>query len=107
MTAHPRGFASDNYSGAHPDVLAAIAAANDGHAPAYGDDDYTATALRRFREHFGEQAEAFLVFNGSGANVLALQALARPARGGHLHRDRAPATSTSAARRSGSPASSC
>ena len=78
MTAHPRGFASDNNSGAHPDVLAAIAEANDGHVPAYGDDDYTATALRRFREHFGEQAEAFLVFNGTGANVLALQALARP-----------------------------
>jgi threonine aldolase len=45
---------------------------------AYGDDDYTAAACQRFREHFGEQAEAFLVFNGTGANVLAVQALARP-----------------------------
>jgi threonine aldolase len=78
LTIHPRGFASDNNSGAHPDVLAAIAQANDGHVVAYGDDDYTAAARRRFREHFGEQAEAFLVFNGTGANVLALQALARP-----------------------------
>jgi L-asparaginase II len=42
VTAHPRGFASDNNSGAHPDVLAAIAEANDGHVPAYGDDDRTA-----------------------------------------------------------------
>jgi len=78
LTTHPRGFASDNNSGAHPDVLVAIAQANDGHVVAYGDDDYTAAARRRFREHFGEQAEAFLVFNGTGANVLALQALARP-----------------------------
>jgi threonine aldolase len=45
---------------------------------AYGDDDYTAAACRRFGEHFGEQAEPFMVFNGTGANVLALQALARP-----------------------------
>jgi threonine aldolase len=78
VTAHPRGFASDNNSGAHPEVLAAIADANDGHVPAYGDDDRTAAARERFREHFGEQAEGFLVFNGTGANVLALQALARP-----------------------------
>jgi threonine aldolase len=78
VTEHPRGFASDNNSGAHPEVLAAIAAANDGHVVAYGDDAYTATALHRFREHFGENVEAFLVFNGTGANVLALQALVRP-----------------------------
>ncbi len=78
MTEHPRGFASDNNSGAHPEILAAIAAANDGHVVAYGDDDYTAAARQRFREHFGEQAEAFIVFNGTGANVLAIQALARP-----------------------------
>ena len=78
MTEHPRGFASDNNSGAHPEILAAIAAANDGHVVAYGDDDYTAVARQRFREHLGEQAEAFIVFNGTGANVLAIEALARP-----------------------------
>jgi threonine aldolase len=78
---HPRGFASDNNSGAHPDVLAAIAAANEGHVVAYGDDDYTAAARERFRHHFGEQAEAFLVFNGSGANVAAVDALTRPHEG--------------------------
>jgi threonine aldolase len=75
---HPRGFASDNNSGAHPEILEAIAAANDGHVAAYGDDDYTAAARERFREHFGEAAEPFLVFNGTGANVLALEALTRP-----------------------------
>lgn len=75
---HPRGFASDNNSGAHPEILAAIAAANEGHVVAYGDDAHTAAARQLFKQHFGEQAEAFLVFNGTGANVLALQALARP-----------------------------
>jgi threonine aldolase len=75
---HSRGFASDNNSGAHPEVLAAIAAANEGHVVAYGDDDYTAATRERFREHFGEEAEPFLVFNGTGANVSAIDALTRP-----------------------------
>ncbi len=90
---HPRGFASDNNSGAHPEVLAAIAAANDGHVVAYGDDEYTAAARERFREHFGEQAEPFLVFNGTGANVAAIDALTEPREGAictdvaHMHVD--------------------
>ncbi|MGH2926369.1 MAG: threonine aldolase family protein [Solirubrobacterales bacterium] len=75
---HPRGFASDNNSGAHPEVLAAIAAANEGHVPAYGADDHTAAAEAVFREHFGEQAAVFPVFNGTGANVAAIDALTRP-----------------------------
>jgi threonine aldolase len=78
VTEHPRGFASDNNSGAHPEIMAAIAAANEGHVVAYGDDDYTAVGRQRFLEHFGDQAEAFMVFNGTGANVLAIEALARP-----------------------------
>jgi threonine aldolase len=78
---HPRGFASDNNSGAHPDVLAAIGKANEGHMVAYGDDQLTAATEERFRRHFGEQAEAFLVFNGTGANVAALDALTRPHEG--------------------------
>jgi threonine aldolase len=90
---HPRGFASDNNSGAHPDVLAAIAEANEGHVVAYGDDDFTAATHDRFRKHFGEQAEPFLVFNGSGANVTAIDALTRPQEGvictevAHMHVD--------------------
>ena len=75
---HPRGFASDNFAGAHPDVLAAVAAANDGHVPAYGADPYTAAAEARLRDHFGDDARSFLVFNGSAANVLSLIATARP-----------------------------
>jgi threonine aldolase len=75
---HPRGFASDNNSGAHPEILAAIAAANEGHVVAYGDDDFTASARQRFREHFGDAAEPYLVFNGTGANVTSIDALTAP-----------------------------
>lgn len=70
-----RGFASDNYSGVHPAVLEALATANGGHQTAYGADDYTARLQEVVRGHFGDQAEAFPVFNGTGANVLSLQSL--------------------------------
>ncbi|MDQ8706384.1 low specificity L-threonine aldolase [Streptomyces sp. LHD-70] len=70
-----RGFASDNYAGAHPEILAALALANGGHQVAYGEDDYTAHLQQVIRGHFGASAEAFPVFNGTGANVTALQAL--------------------------------
>ncbi|MBT2394589.1 low specificity L-threonine aldolase [Streptomyces sp. ISL-100] len=70
-----RGFASDNYAGAHPEVLAALALANGGHQVAYGEDDYTDHLQRIMHSHFGPFAEAFPVFNGTGANVVALQAL--------------------------------
>jgi threonine aldolase len=76
--APPRGFASDNNSGAHPEVLAAIAAANEGHVVAYGDDELSAAARDRIREHFGSSAAAFFVFNGTGANVTAIDALTEP-----------------------------
>lgn len=67
-----RSFASDNYAGAHPEVLAAIAAANHGHQPAYGADEWTARLTTRFKELLGETVEVFPVFNGTGANVTAL-----------------------------------
>ncbi|MFE5073668.1 threonine aldolase family protein [Streptomyces halstedii] len=70
-----RGFASDNYAGAHPEILAALALANGGHQVAYGEDDYTGHLQRVMHSHFGPTAEAFPVFNGTGANVVALQAL--------------------------------
>ena len=70
-----RGFASDNYSGVHPEVLAAIAAANGGHQVAYGEDAYTERLQQVFAHHFGDPVEAFPVFNGTGANVTAIQSL--------------------------------
>ena len=73
-----RGFGSDNHAGVLPQVLAAIAAANEGHAPSYGHDALTERVQDRFREELGPDAHAFLVFNGSGANVLSMRALLRP-----------------------------
>jgi threonine aldolase len=67
-------FASDNYAGAHPAVLEAVAAANAGHARAYGADDWTARVEERLRAELGDGARTFLVFNGTGANVLAIRA---------------------------------
>jgi threonine aldolase len=73
-----RHLASDNWAGVHPEVVAAIASANSGHVPSYGHDAYTAAAKEKLREQFGEDAEIFFVFSGTGANVLSLQTLALP-----------------------------
>ncbi|MFE9258934.1 threonine aldolase family protein [Streptomyces sp. NPDC006879] len=70
-----RGFASDNYAGVHPELLEAVALANGGHQVAYGEDVYTEHLQKVFRGHFGPYAQAFPVFNGTGANVVALQAM--------------------------------
>lgn len=72
-----RSFGSDNHSGIHPQILEAIAAANADHVFAYGDDPLTEQVAQRFRELFGPQADPYLVFNGTGANVLALRTLTR------------------------------
>src|SRR5919112_592587 len=73
-----RGFASDNYAGVHPEVMDALAAANGEHARAYGDDPVTARLDERLREEFGPDARGYVVFNGTGANVIAMRALLRP-----------------------------
>jgi threonine aldolase len=72
-----RAFASDNYAGAHPEVLAAIAEANADHAVSYGADPWTARATELIRDAFGPTASPWLVFNGTAANVLSLGALTR------------------------------
>ncbi len=92
-----RSFASDNASGAHPDVIAAIIAANDGHALAYGDDEWTRECHARFAELFGGAVETLLTFTGTGGNVLGLTTLLRPvdavvcAAGSHVNSDEAGA----------------
>lgn len=68
-------FASDNYAGAHPEILDAISAANGGHQIAYGEDVYTAHLTEVFERHFGEGTQVFPVFNGTGANVVGLQSM--------------------------------
>jgi threonine aldolase len=70
-----RGFASDNNAGVHPEMLEAIARANQGHVVAYGEDPYTRSAIKKFEEHFGSDIAVFFTFNGTGANVLGLQSL--------------------------------
>ncbi|MEE6296300.1 threonine aldolase family protein [Georgenia wangjunii] len=78
MTASPaRGFWSDNASGVHPEVMAALVAADDAHAPAYGADRWTAVLAELAEETFGPGARIFPVLNGTGANVVGLQALVR------------------------------
>ncbi len=90
-------FASDNYSGTHPEVLTALAQANGGHVGAYGQDPYTEYLGQLIRQHFGEQAKAWPIWNGTGANVLSIQALL-PRWGGvicaetaHIHVDESTA----------------
>ena len=67
-----KSFASDNVSGAHPKVIEAVIAANEGHAKPYGYDKYTEKADRKFEEHFGKGIEVHYVFNGTAANVIGL-----------------------------------
>jgi threonine aldolase len=72
-------FASDNAASVHPAVLAAITAANDGFAPAYGADSVTAAMREAFRATFeAPNAQIWPVFNGSACNGLALAAMIRP-----------------------------
>jgi threonine aldolase len=69
-----KSFASDNNSGVHPKVMQALIDANKEHVVAYGDDEYTGKAIRILKNYFGGQSDVFFVFNGTGANVIALQA---------------------------------
>lgn len=68
-------FASDNYAGICPEAWQALAAANHGHAAAYGDDEWTAKAADAFRRLFETDCEVYFVFNGTAANSLALASL--------------------------------
>jgi threonine aldolase len=74
----PHDFASDNHAGAHPEVVDAIARANEGHAGSYGSDSWTERASELIRGQFGPDARPFLVFNGTAANVLSLDAITKP-----------------------------
>ncbi len=75
MTDAPQQFASDNYAGICPEAWAAMAEANHGHEPAYGEDAWTDRAATAFRQLFETDCEVFFAFNGTAANSLALAAL--------------------------------
>ena len=72
-----RGFGSDNHSGFSPEVMEALIRANDRHALAYGDDEVTARLEALIKATFGSQASIYLVFNGTGANVLSIDAMCK------------------------------
>ena len=73
-----RSFASDNAAPVAPEILRAIADANEGDAIGYGADEWTARAVERFRACFGAATGVYFTFNGTGANVAALGSLLRP-----------------------------
>ena len=73
-----RSFCGDNNAPVAPEILRALLDANAGDALGYGEDPWTARAAARFREHFGERAEVYFTFNGTGANVTALASVLRP-----------------------------
>src|ERR1700754_1436963 len=76
MTAELQQFASDNYAGICPEAWAAMAKANHGHVPAYGEDEWTQAAADALRALFEkDDAEVFFAFNGTAANSLALASL--------------------------------
>jgi threonine aldolase len=68
-------FASDNYSGVCPEVMAALEDANRGHARAYGNDPWTPRAAQLVRDFFETECDVFFVFNGTSANALSLASL--------------------------------
>jgi threonine aldolase len=68
-------FASDNYAGITPEAWRAMAEANQGHAPSYGQDRWTGRAADLIRETFETDCDVFFVFNGTAANSLAIAAM--------------------------------
>jgi threonine aldolase len=77
VTTRRKSFGSDNHAGAHPAVLDALTAANAGDALAYGADSWTEEVTDLLCTVTGAKA-AFLVFNGTAANVLGLSLMLRP-----------------------------
>ncbi len=92
-----KSFASDNYSGVHPEVMEALRVANEAHAGSYGNDDFTRHAEQKFKDLFGEEVAVFFAYNGTGANVLGLASLTRSyhgivcAEGAHINVDESTA----------------
>ena len=75
---HRYDFASDNTAGICPEALAALQSANCGEASSYGDDEWTKRLCEKVREIFETDCDAYLVFNGTAANALALAQLCQP-----------------------------
>jgi threonine aldolase len=81
-------FASDNGSGAAPEVLAAVTRANAGYARSYGADALMDRVRTQVRDLFeAPEAEVFLVATGTAANALAIALCAPPWSAVLLHED--------------------
>lgn len=70
-----KSFGSDNHSGIHPDILQALIAANHSHASAYGTEDESVTLEKTFQKIFDTDLRSYLMFNGTGCNVVGLKGL--------------------------------
>jgi threonine aldolase len=71
-------FFSDNTATAAPEIMAALVAANQGHAIAYGDDPWTQRLDEVLGKFFGTRVRAFPVATGTAANSLSLATLSPP-----------------------------
>ena len=72
-----KSFASDNYSGIHPEIFDAIQRANTLHQISYGEDFFTKEANLIFEKNFGK-VDVLYTFNGTGANVTCLKCCTLP-----------------------------
>ena len=72
-----KSFASDNYSGIHPEIFEAIQRANANHQISYGDDEFTEVTNLLFESLFGKVTVLY-TFNGTGANVTCLKCCTMP-----------------------------
>lgn len=68
-------FASDNVTGAAPEILQALIDANTGAQPGYGNDPLTQAVEARLCDIFETDARVFLVATGTAANALALSVM--------------------------------
>ena len=66
-------FGSDNHSGVHPEILKALIDANKGYSIAYGEDEHTESAVKKFKNLFGQDIDVFFVYNGTATNILGLK----------------------------------
>ena len=80
-------FCSDNTTGIAPEIMAALAAANDGQAMPYGDDPATARLAALFGALFEAEVEVFPLTTGTAANALALSVMVPPFGAVYCHRD--------------------
>jgi threonine aldolase len=82
-----KDFSSDNAAPAHTAILAALAAANEGTSPAYGDDPWTAKLKERMCELFGRKVWTFPLLTGTAANAIALATMTPPYGAVFCHED--------------------